>query len=148
MLSAREMLDGSGWRRDGQGQGQVRSLPPDKVAAAGIELDAVAARMGFWRNVRRITVMLLAVWLVVTLALPWFATDLNQFRIGRFPLGFWLTSQGAVGIYVVLIVAYIWAVEMIEDAWHDANDAATAPGTAPQGSVGGASTLGRRRSGD
>jgi putative solute:sodium symporter small subunit len=77
---------------------------------------AAAARLPYWRSMRRITVALLLCWLGVTLALPWFALELDAFRLGRFPLGFWLTSQGAVGIYVVLIVVYIWSVEKLEDA--------------------------------
>lgn len=102
----------------------IQRLLVRRLLVTGAELDALSARLNYWRNIRRVTVMLLVVWLVVTLALPWYVTELNLLRIGRFPLGFWLTSQGAVGIYVVLIVAYIWAVEMIEDAWHDADDAA------------------------
>jgi putative solute:sodium symporter small subunit len=147
MLSAREKLNGFGRRRPGIGQG----LAPltSWLAATGVELDSSAARLSYWRNIRRVTVILLVVWLAMTLALPWFATELNQFRIGRFPLGFWLTSQGAVGIYVVLIVAYIWAVEMIEDAWHDANEVATSSAAVTDGHAGLSSiAAGRRHSGD
>jgi putative solute:sodium symporter small subunit len=122
MVTARELMSGFGWRRSGVGS--TRQPVPRWLVASSAEVDPLQVRLSYWRNIRRVTVVLLAVWLVVTLALPWFATDLNQFHIGRFPLGFWLTSQGAVGIYVVLIVVYIWAVEKIEDAWHDATEAA------------------------
>lgn len=151
MVTARELLSGFGGHQSGTGSSQ---LPLVRwLVAPSAELDPHLARLSYWRNIRRVTVMLLAVWLAVTLALPWFAAELNAYRIGRFPLGFWLSSQGAVGIYVVLIVAYIWAVEMIEDAWHDAREAAAdgaADGAAVKGGTSASThaTTARRRGSD
>ncbi len=144
MVTARELLNGFGVNRSG---GVPARLPmAGKLLASSAEVDRHQARLSYWRNIRRVSVILLAAWLVVTLALPWFATELNFYHIGRFPLGFWLSSQGAVGIYVVLIVVYIWAVEMIEDAWHDANDAAADAAASADGQSGSSSAAaGRRR---
>ncbi len=147
MVTARELLSGFGGHLSGVES--ARGPLVRRLVVSSLEVDPHLARLSYWRNIRRVSVILLAAWLVVTLALPWFATELNLYRIGRFPLGFWLSSQGAVGIYVVLIVVYIWAVEMIEDAWHDAKEAASDAAASADGSIGSsAAAAGRRRNGD
>lgn len=143
MVTAQEVSNMFDQRQPGAGSDRQSTVRSPMVAEA--EVSTAEARLTYWRNIRRVTVILLMVWLAVTLALPWFATELNQLRIGRFPLGFWMSAQGAVGIYVVLIVAYIWAVEKIEDAWHDADVAVDAGATALESRKGVAADVDLRR---
>jgi putative solute:sodium symporter small subunit len=84
----------------------------------------------YWRRLRLLSTALLLCWLAVTLAVPWFAADLNAWRIGRFPLGFWLSSQGALIVFVVLIIVYVWVVERLDHAWHAAHGAEPPDGNA------------------
>ena len=86
-------------------------LRPETSAAA-----AAQRAHAYWCRLRRVTLVLLGCWLVVSLGVPWFATELNAWRLGRFPLGFWLGSQGALLISVLLIVVYVWVVERMEAA--------------------------------
>jgi putative solute:sodium symporter small subunit len=48
---------------------------------------------------------LLALWAVVSFGFTFFARDL-QFRIGPWPFDYWMAAQGAVLIFIGIIVAY------------------------------------------
>lgn len=63
----------------------------------------------YWRAVRRRTVVLLAVWLLVGPIAGILVVDrLNAVRIAGLPLGFWIAQQGAIYVFVILIFAYAW----------------------------------------
>lgn len=72
-----------------------------------------AAQRGYWRGVVQTTAALGALWLAVTLGVPWFAADLTP-EIGGFPIGYWMAAQGALLIYLGIIVAYAWQAERLE----------------------------------
>ena len=74
------------------------------------------ARYVFWQQVRRWTLGLLLVWLVVNLGVPWFARDLDRFSLFGFPLGYWLAGQGALFIYLGLIALYVAVMDRLEAA--------------------------------
>ncbi|WP_280151142.1 DUF4212 domain-containing protein [Piscinibacter sp. XHJ-5] len=57
-----------------------------------------------WRANLRLTAGLLAIWFVVTFGIGWFARDLD-FNFFGWPFSFWVGSQGALIVYV-LITAY------------------------------------------
>lgn len=58
-----------------------------------------------WRQNRRLTVVLLLVWFVVTFVLSYFARDLN-FTFFGWPFSFWVAAQGALVVYVIVIAVY------------------------------------------
>jgi len=43
-----------------------------------------------------------------------FIEQLNQFSIGKLPLGFWFCQQGAIYIFVILIFIYAFAMDRID----------------------------------
>ncbi|MCM2251973.1 MAG: DUF4212 domain-containing protein [Ramlibacter sp.] len=59
----------------------------------------------YWRKNLRITVILLAVWFVVTYVIGYYARDLD-FRFFGWPFSFWVGAQGALIVYVVIIWFY------------------------------------------
>jgi putative solute:sodium symporter small subunit len=61
----------------------------------------------YWRKNLWIVAVLLTIWFVVSfpLAIVW-AEPLNQFRLGGFPLGFWIAQQGSIIVFVLLVLAY------------------------------------------
>jgi len=71
----------------------------------------------FWRQTKRLTGGLLVVWLAVNLLVPWFARDLNAWQVFGFPLGFWLAAEGALLVYLAIIVAYVVAMDRLETAY-------------------------------
>lgn len=70
----------------------------------------------YWGRLRALTLLLLLVWAAVTLAVPWYARDLNHWRFAGMPLGLWMSSQGAIGIYLLLIVTYALCCDRMERA--------------------------------
>ena len=64
----------------------------------------------YWRSTLRITLALLVLWFAVTFGVGFFARDL-QFSFFGWPFSFWAAAQGALVLYVLIIVAYAWAME-------------------------------------
>ena len=62
----------------------------------------------YWRKNLAITAILLAIWFVVTFVEAWFARDLNSITFLGFPLGFYMSAQGSLAIYVAIIGYYAW----------------------------------------
>jgi len=60
----------------------------------------------YWRKNLFITAILLAIWFVVTFVEGWYARDLNNITFLGFPLGFYMSAQGSLIIYVVIIGIY------------------------------------------
>ncbi|MEN9481067.1 MAG: hypothetical protein RLZZ298_2462 [Pseudomonadota bacterium] len=60
----------------------------------------------YWQKTRRLTLILLIIWLSVTFVLSWFSDWLNQWQFLSFPLGFYMAAQGSLLIYLVLIWIY------------------------------------------
>lgn len=60
----------------------------------------------YWRKNLRMTAILLLIWLVSTFAVIYFVRELNAFTFLGFPLGFYMTAQGTLAIYVVLVWFY------------------------------------------
>ena len=60
----------------------------------------------YWRKNLVITAILLFIWFVATFVEGWYARELNLFSFLGFPLGFYMSAQGSLIIYVVLIWIY------------------------------------------
>jgi len=82
----------------------------------------------YWARIRGLTAVLLGIWLAITLLVPWFARDLNAWHVAGMPLGLWMASQGAITLYLGLIVVYALVSDLLERrlgptpsdrAWHD-----------------------------
>ncbi|HSX65786.1 MAG TPA: DUF4212 domain-containing protein [Pseudoxanthomonas sp.] len=73
-----------------------------------------ARRVEYWRRTLRLTVVLLAIWFVVTYVVAWFAVPLNEFTFLGFPLAFYMGAQGSLIVYVGLIVFYAWYMNRLD----------------------------------
>lgn len=60
----------------------------------------------YWHKNLVITGILLAIWFVVTFVEGWYARELNAINILGFPLGFYMSAQGSLIVYVVIIWVY------------------------------------------
>ncbi len=76
---------------------------------------------------------LLAVWVLVSFVATYFARDLQHITWGDWPLGYWIAAQGAVLVFIGIVVVYAWAMSRFErqDAAARAAAAAHAPGGQP-----------------
>jgi putative solute:sodium symporter small subunit len=59
----------------------------------------------YWRRTVRVTVVLLLIWFVVTFVLAWGARSIN-FNFFGWPFSFWVGAQGALLVYLGIIVYY------------------------------------------
>ena len=60
----------------------------------------------YWSKNLTITFILLFIWFVATFVEGWYARELNEITFLGFPLGFYMSAQGSLIIYVVLIWTY------------------------------------------
>ena len=60
----------------------------------------------YWRRNLALTAVLLFIWFVVTFVEGWYARELNAFTFLGFPFGFYMSAQGSLVVYVVLIWIY------------------------------------------
>ena len=59
----------------------------------------------YWKKNVTITVILLAIWAIVTYVVGYLARDLS-FTFFGWPFAFWMGGQGALVIYVIIIWYY------------------------------------------
>jgi putative solute:sodium symporter small subunit len=57
---------------------------------------------------------LLAVWVLASFGATYFARDLQQIVLGDWPLGYWMAAQGAVLVFISIVVVYAWAMSRFE----------------------------------
>ncbi len=68
----------------------------------------------YWRKNLVITAVLLGVWFLVTFVEGWYARELNSFTFLGFPLGFYMSAQGSLAIYVAIIGIYAWYMRKLD----------------------------------
>lgn len=71
-------------------------------------------RRAYWHRNLGLTATLLALWFAATFLAVWFVDDLNAFTFLGFPLGFYMTAQGSLAIYVVLVWVYARAMNRLD----------------------------------
>ena len=73
-------------------------------------------RQTYWRRQLRRTVVLLAVWAIVGFGMSiLFVELLNSVTFLGLPLGFWMAQQGAIFIFILLILAYALLSERADE---------------------------------
>lgn len=60
----------------------------------------------YWKRTVNLTIVLLAIWFVVTFVMAYFAIPLHNIVIAGFPVSFYMAAQGSLIVYVVLIWYY------------------------------------------
>jgi len=69
----------------------------------------------YWRANRTLIATLLAVWAIVSFGCSiLFVEQLNAFKIGHLPVGFWFAQQGSIYTFVVLIFIYATVMDRID----------------------------------
>lgn len=69
-------------------------------------MELTAKHQEYWHKNLVVTAILLFVWFVVTFVEGWYARELNAFSFLGFPLGFYMSAQGSLIVYVVIIWIY------------------------------------------
>ncbi len=69
----------------------------------------------YWKTNLKYLGILLFVWFAVSFGCGiMFADQLNAYKIGGFPLGFWFAQQGAIYVFVVLIFVYVYLMNRLD----------------------------------
>ena len=70
-----------------------------------------------WEKTRNLLFITLAIWFVFSIGIFFFATEMNASSIKPFgyPLTYWITCQGALGIFVILIFWFAGRQEKIDE---------------------------------
>ncbi len=70
----------------------------------------------YWKENFRLITILTVIWALVTFAHPPFAKALNNIQIlTGFPLGYWLSSQFSITVFVILIFVYAFRMNRVID---------------------------------
>jgi putative solute:sodium symporter small subunit len=77
-------------------------------------VELTAKHQEYWRKNLVITAVLLLVWFVVTFIEAWFARELNTVTFLGFPLGFYMSAQGSLAIYVIIIGVYAYLMRKLD----------------------------------
>jgi putative solute:sodium symporter small subunit len=68
-----------------------------------------------WAKTRNLTFVILIFWVIFSFVLPWYAHALNSISFIGFPLGFYMTAQGSLIAFVVMIWVQNWFQDRIDD---------------------------------
>ncbi len=69
----------------------------------------------YWQTNLRYLATLLSVWFVVSYGFGiLFVDQLNRIRVGGFYLGFWFAQQGAIYVFVILIIVYVQLMKRLD----------------------------------
>ena len=70
---------------------------------------------GYWKATIRLTISLLVVWFLASFGAGIvFREALDNFKIGGAPLGFWFAQNGAIYVFLLLIVIYCRQMTKLE----------------------------------
>jgi putative solute:sodium symporter small subunit len=92
-------------------QPSLNSIPPEPPPVT--EAMAHAHRI-YWRVNLALIAVLMVVGFAVSFGLPLMATRLENVRFAGFPLPFYFGAQGAIVVYVALIVVYIVLMQLAD----------------------------------
>ena len=69
----------------------------------------------YWKANIRIVLTLLAFWFVISYGCAiLFVDELNEIRFYGFKLGFWFAQQGSIYFFVLIIFAYVIAMNRLD----------------------------------
>jgi len=72
-------------------------------------------KVAYWRQNLLVISILLTIWALVSIGCSIFWVEwLNQFSIGNVPLGFWMSQQGAMYVFLVLILVYAVVMDFLD----------------------------------
>ena len=69
-------------------------------------MELTAKHHQYWSKNLMVTTILLLIWFIATFVEGWYARELNSITFMGFPLGFYMSAQGSLIIYVAIIWYY------------------------------------------
>ena len=78
------------------------------------------ARAAHWQATRRLTFVLMTLWLCTGFGTVFFARELSRFTVFGWPLSFYMAAQGASLVSLAVIVFYAWRMRRLDRLYLDA----------------------------
>ena len=76
-----------------------------------------ARRDMHWRKTRRLTAILLLIWLLTGFLTVFYARELLHLNLFGWPLPFYMAAQGASLVYLAIIAFYAWRMRRLDRAF-------------------------------
>ncbi len=77
-------------------------------------MELTAKHHDYWRKNLVVTAILLFIWFLATFVEGWYARELNSITFLGFPLGFYMSAQGSLIVYVAIIGFYAWYMKKLD----------------------------------
>ncbi len=77
--------------------------------------------LAYWPKTLRLSIVLLVLWFGLTLGVSLYGPTLD-FAFFGWPFGFWATTQGALGVYLLIVWYYAWAMNRFDKSQGDVSD--------------------------
>ncbi|MCB1377887.1 MAG: DUF4212 domain-containing protein [Alphaproteobacteria bacterium] len=77
--------------------------------------DTKARMAQHWAKTKSLTIVVLVLWAIFAIVVPYFAAPLNSMSFLGFPLGYWFCVQGSLIIFAALIWFQNWRQDAIDD---------------------------------
>ena len=72
-------------------------------------------RAEHWRKTRNLTILIMVLWAIFAIIIPYSAAALNSMSFLGFPLGYWFCVQGSLIAFVLMIWFQNWRQDAIDD---------------------------------
>ncbi|MBT6032432.1 MAG: DUF4212 domain-containing protein [Kordiimonadaceae bacterium] len=83
---------------------------------------------GYWKENVSLLLKLLAIWFVVSFGMGIILADyLDQFQFFGFRLGFWMSQQGSIYVFVALIFVYVSKMNKLDKKYSVEEDEGDVP---------------------
>lgn len=79
--------------------------------------DDAGARERHWQKTRNLNTLVLILWAIFAIIIPWMASPLNSFSFLGFPLGYYMCVQGSLIAFVALIWIQNFRQDQIDDEY-------------------------------
>jgi putative solute:sodium symporter small subunit len=73
-----------------------------------------ATLAAYWAENKRLTTITLVIWALVSFGAAFFVESLNAVVIFGFPLGYYLSAQGSLIVFVLLVFNYARAMNAVD----------------------------------
>ena len=90
------------------------TTPPEPLDDHAARQRAAAARAAHWEQSRKMTLLLLALWLATGFGTVFFARELARFEVFGWPLSFYMAAQGASLVSLAIIGFYAWRMRRLD----------------------------------
>jgi len=72
----------------------------------------------YWRENLRVILTYMVMWFAVSYGCGiLFVDQLDQIQFFGFPLGFWFAQQGSIYVFIVLIWAYVFSMNRLDEKY-------------------------------